>query len=579
MKTFIILISPMLWSIKNDFIKANWTFYRRVVMYSGLSLIFVIIASKGLQFGMVRLQGISPDVFRIILSKGYSFIFLIIFAVQVLNGFVFAINSFYQSRELEIIMASPAPRIPLFFSRLLETQLKASWMLAVFGLPLMISAGIVLKAGIFFYVWSIFLFVIFSSIPVNIGILLALILSSIFYSKRLKRILLSAGVLAVIIVTTLFRIYRPERFISPELFANVTLFISELGTTSYILLPNRWLSEAVFGIAQYSDSSYLIFASLLVLSSYLTAIVSLTIFNRFHQRGWNLFQEGGFVSHRKDDAETRSDSKLKKVLRINLFNRFLPLFSSQKRSFFLKESLYQIRDVRNIHQYLILVSLTIVYVFSISSLPLNWADIMYSLKLKYFTAFFNIGLISIILAALCTRIVYPGFLADKDSLWIVKTSPVSSKQYVLSKYLFFIVPMIALGLILTIYSFTFIKINRSILILELLTVICLCSSLVGSALLFGCIDLKRSIKEGFKEEIKTGNVLYMIVAIILIVVTLVLEAVPLFLYFLKASKQALFMGRTWWIIITSVVTIVMLNILTALFSLKTSIKKLDRIEL
>jgi ABC-2 type transport system permease protein len=579
MKAFITLISPMLWSIKNDMIRANWTFYKRIFLYTGSSLLFIIFCTKLLQFGMVRLQNLPSNIFEILIIKGYSFIFLIVFAVQIINGIIFAINSFYQSRELEVVMISPVNRTPLFFSRLLETQLKASWMLAIFGLPLLVSAGIVLKAGLTFYAFSILLFIIFSSIPVNIGISAALFLSSFFYSRKLKKILLSTGVIAVIIITTLFRIYRPERFVSPELFANLTLFISELNTASHILLPNRWLSESVFGLVRYQGWFFLIFISLLILSSYLTAILSLIFFNKYHHNGWALLQEGGFVTHRKDTSDTGDKNILKKALGIHLFKKILAFLSPQRKVLFLKEILYQIRDVRNVHQYLILISLVIVYLFSISSLPLNWTDILYSLKLKYFTAFFNIGLISIILTALCTRIVSPSVLADKDSFWILRTSPVSPKQYIRAKYLFFFIPLILFGLILTIFSFYFIQINKAVLVLEILTVIFLCSSLVSTALMFGTIDLKKWIKEGAKEEIKTGNVLYMIVAIALIMLTLALEAVPTFLYFLKESEQAMFAGRTWLIIFGSTAIIILLNALTAYFSIGHAIKKLNEIEL
>ena len=121
----------------------------------------------------------------------------------------------------------------------------------------------------------------FSIIPVNIGIGMTIVLSSSFHIRRLKTYLLSAGIVAVLLFVTLVRIFKPERFVNPELFANLTLFISEMKTPSYILLPNRWLSESLFTFLGKSFSSNtLIFISLLCLTSYLSTVFLQILFNK-----------------------------------------------------------------------------------------------------------------------------------------------------------------------------------------------------------------------------------------------------------------------------------------------------------
>ncbi|UCG78198.1 MAG: hypothetical protein JSV21_11715 [Nitrospirota bacterium] len=577
MKDLLVLISPIFWSIKNDLLKADRTFYRRFIMLSGSSVLFILLITSFLNKSMIRLQSIAPDLFGIILIKGYSFMFLIIFGVQVLNGFVFALNSFYQSRELEVIMVSPVDKDSLFFARLLDTQIKALWMLAVFGLPLLVAAGITLNAGPVYYPFSILIFIVFSSIPVNIGILIAIVLSKFLHTRRLKRILLTMGVLTIAVITTLFRIYRPERFINPELFANVTLFINELNTASHVLLPNRWLGESVFGLIQHKDPIILVHIMLLITTSYLTAILAMLAFRRFHEKGWALLQEGGSAYYRAQTPEQKQRPIIDLVTA--LFNRSISIFSVKQKMFFKKELIYQVRDIKNVHQLLILLSLVIVYLFSISSLPLDWADIIYALKLKYFTAFFNIGLIATIIAALCTRIIYQSVLNDKDSFWLMRTAPVSPSQYVMSKYLFFFLPICILGLLLTIFSFRFIDIDNAVMVLEIFTVIVICSSLTALAIYTGTADMVKHIRESSKDELKTGNIIFMIGAVILIALTLTFEAVPVFLYFLAESKQASFVGKTWAVILASSTFIILINLITAWLSLRSSIKKIDSVEL
>ena len=126
------------------------------------------------------------------------------------------------------------------------------------------------------------------------------------------------------------------------------------------------------------------------------------------------------------------------------------MLDTQSRMFIKKDLLYQIRDVKNLHQILIIFSLIVVYLFSIASLPLNWE--YYAVQLKYIISFFNLGLILIIIASLCSRLVYPAVVSEGNFLWIIKTSPITPKRYIWTKFLFFFIPIFALGQLLAIVS-------------------------------------------------------------------------------------------------------------------------------
>jgi len=69
---------------------------------------------------MLKLQDISFEVFNALLSKGYALIFIIIFLIQIINGFIISLNTFYQSKELEILLTSPVNRASLFLRDFLK---------------------------------------------------------------------------------------------------------------------------------------------------------------------------------------------------------------------------------------------------------------------------------------------------------------------------------------------------------------------------------------------------------------------------------------------------------------------------
>ena len=576
MKDFFTLLSPIFWTLKNDLFSSGRSFYKKALFYILSSLAFILLVTKLLISGMGELQNLSPEIFNIMLIKGYSLIFMIIFFVQVINGAVMSLDRYYQSDELTLLMTSPVNRTSLFFSRLFETHLKTSWMLIIFGIPLLVSSGVMFQAGLMYYLYSFILLLLFSTIPVNLGIGITIMLSGIFHVRRLKKFMISLGVITVIGTVTLLRIFRPERFVNPELFANAKIFLSGVSAPSFILLPTRWLSEAIFNFLNKNYGDTFIFVSLLLLTPYVTAIFISFIYSRYHYRGWSLLQGGGIILKEKRSHGSHISGFAGKIINSRAVKLFLPSSGSQSAALLRKDLIYQFRDIKNVQQNLILFSLIIIYLFSISSLPLNWEG--YAVKLKYIVSFINLGLILIIIASLCSKLVYPVIVSEGSSLWIIKTAPVTRRIYILTKFFLLFVPVFILGLLLIVFSLFFIGIGKVLFALNVLTVTLGCFSLVSLAVAFSITDLKKRTKGSEEEAVKTGNAKYMVISVFFILFTLALEIIPLYLYFLKESEQAVFIQKTWVIIGAVIFVLFFVNILVTVISMRKSINRFDDIE-
>ncbi len=576
MKEFFILLSPVFWSIKNDLLSFNRAFYKKIFFYIFSSALFIFLITQLLNEGMAKLQKMSPEVFNILLIKGYSIVFMIIFFSQIINGFIMSLDRFYQSSELETLLVSPVNRTSLFFSRLLETHLKTSWMLIIFGIPLLVSLGVLFHANLIYYIYSLLLFAAFSTIPVNAGIGITIMLSAIFHIKKIKRFLFSAGIITVVALITLLRIFRPERFVNPELFANLKLFLIDLRTPSFILFPNRWLSESIFNFLNGDITNALIFAALLLLSSYLTVALLMWIYKKYHYKGWSLLQGGGIISKREREHTFDADSLATNTIFSRLIQKLLRPLGIQRLTLLKKDFLYQIRDIKNIHQHLILFALVIVYLVSISSLPLNWVE--YAVTIKYFVLFFNLGLILIIMASLSSKLVYPVIVSEGNSLWIIKASPITSRKYITTKFILLFMPIFALGQALAVFSSFFIDVEKSLTALIIFSTALLSLSLVSMSINFSISDLKNSVRRSEGEEIKTGNTAYMITTVFFVLFTLALEIIPVYLYFLKESEKIIFVQRTWLIIGGVVFALLLVNIFVTVFSIHRSVKKFEDIQ-
>ncbi|MEF9437729.1 MAG: hypothetical protein L0922_02890 [Candidatus Mariimomonas ferrooxydans] len=120
MKELLILLSPGFWSIKNDLRRFNRSFYKKIFFYALSGFVFISLVTKLLNVGLIKLQGLSPEVFNLLLIKGYSLIFIIIFFMQIIDGLIISLNTYYQSKELEVLLTSPVSRIALFFQGFLK---------------------------------------------------------------------------------------------------------------------------------------------------------------------------------------------------------------------------------------------------------------------------------------------------------------------------------------------------------------------------------------------------------------------------------------------------------------------------
>ena len=578
MRELVVLVAPFFWSIKNDFLRFRGSFYRKLFFYVVSCGVFIFLMTTMLNFGMARLQRLSPEVFNFLLLKGYSLIFMVIFFIQIINGVVISFNTFYQSKELEVLFTSPVNRTSLFFSRLFETHAKTSWMLIIFGMPILLSLGILFRASLIFYGYSLLLFIAFSAIPVNMGIGCTILLSSIFHVGKMKKFLLSAGLVLAICLIIFLRVLRPERFVNPELFANLTLFLTEMKTPSFILMPNRWLSESIFNfVAGNFSSDTLLFISSLFLTSYVTGVILLAAFKRYHYKGWALLQEGGTVRSKGEKLRGAGTGQLSEgVMIAKPAKPLLRLVDPQSRMFIKKDLLYQIRDEKNIQQFVILLVLIVIYLFSISALPVNWE--YYAVQLKYIISFFNLGLILIIIASLCSRIVYPAVVSEGIFLWIIKTSPATSKRYTWTKFLFFFIPVLVIGQLLVISSSFLIDIEKAFILLEVITTTLVCASFVSMAAFFGIFDMKKIMADTQREQMKTGSTVYMLSSVFLILLTLALEIVPTFLFFLKEAKKGVFSQKVWIILGAVVLALVLVNFFITAISMRLSMKKIDNLQ-
>jgi hypothetical protein len=357
MREFLMLLLPFFWSVKNDLLRLKVSLYRKIILYALSGILFITLVTKLFNRGMMKLQALSPEVFSILLIKGFSLIFLIIFFAQIVNGIIISLNRFYQAQDLELLFTSPVRRSSLFFSRLFETHIKTSWMLVVFGIPLLITLGNQFSTNVVYYGYSLTVLILFLIIPVNVGVGITIMMAGMFSFKKIKQLIYFTGLLAILGIVITLRIFRPERFVNPELFANLKIFLSELATPYFILLPNRWLSESLFQFFNRDYVEVMLFAAILFVTSYLTFPILIYVYRRYHYKGWSILQTGNTAHLKKTKRLLGVFESIERTARFVLPGFLMKPFDAQSRVLIRKDTLSQIHDTKTIQQNLILLSL------------------------------------------------------------------------------------------------------------------------------------------------------------------------------------------------------------------------------
>jgi ABC-2 type transport system permease protein len=193
-------------------------------------------------------------------------------------------------------------------------------------------------------------------------------------------------------------------------------------------------------------------------------------------------------------------------------------------------------------------------------------------------SFFNLGLILIIIASLCARLVYPQVVSEGISFWVMKTSPLTLKKYIWTKVLFFSVPILAIGQFLIIASSFHIGVEKVFIALNSVTLALTSFSFVSMSIAFGTYDMKAAFTDTPRERMRTGNIAHMLVSVFLVIVILSLEVIPVFLYFLKEAQKGKFSGNAWLMIGGVMGAVILVNLVITFVSIHLSIRKAERLE-
>ena len=506
------LLLPTLWAVRNRARRREKGDTARVAVFGGIAVL-VGAAIFGVVFWLVWQLLDYAELGDYLIRLGLSWLFLTFLSFLAFSGVVTSLSTFFLSEDLRLLLAAPVSRDRLFYSRFAKTVGQASWMVVTFLAPVVMGVGLARCAGAGYYLTAVLTLVPFVVIPVAIGSVVTLVLVNVFPARRARDILTLMGLLFAMAIVILLRVLRPERLLRVESLPDIAAFFATLQSPVTPVLPSFWAGETLFAALQGSHDW--LHAGSLWTTALAFLVLARAAFGRYYFTGWSKAQEA-----RK--------ARFTRLAFLEPLSRRLP-GSVPGRHLFVKDLKVFLRDTTQWSQLLLLMALMLVYLYNFKVLDLDRIPYM-SGVVKNAYAFVNLAMAAFVLSAVAVRFVFPSVSAEGAAFWIVRTSPVSMRAFLWSKFWIGLVPVLVLAEALTVASNHFLGAAPFLRGLGAVAIFFMSFALVGLATGMGAIYPRFNAENLTQVAGSYGGIGYMVLAVLFILIEVALLAWPSSIY-------------------------------------------------
>ena len=555
-QAFPFLLLPHLWSSRNRARRRQKGDVLRASIFGSVGVVVCGALFAGAYWLTTKLAGYE-EFGDYLLRLGLSWLFLTFLAFLAFSGVVTALSTFFLADDLRLLMGAPVSAGRLFMARFTRTVGQASWMVIFFMAPILVAVGVASCAQPWFYLTAALAVVPFVVIPVAIGAGMTLLLVNVLPARRARDLLMLTSLLFAAAIVLTLRFIQPERLMRVENLPDVTDFFATLQSPITPLLPSFWAGEVLF--AGLQGGSDLLHGAALWTTALAFTVVLAAADRRWHFAGYSRSQES-------------PKARVTSLRIVDAVAHALPL-STVRRQLLVKDVKVFLRDVSQWLQLLPLFALVLLYLYNFRALDLERIPYM-SGVIKNVYALVNLGMAGFVVATVAVRFVFPAVSAEGSAFWLVRTSPVSMRDFLWSKFWTGLVPMVLFTEILTISANEFMGVAPFLKVVAAVAVIFMTFAMVGLAVGLGA-RYPRFGADPNQVAGSYGGVAFMIMAVLYILVMIVLIGWPSAMwlfsrvrsYPLSASREAM--------MAVSFLLAAGLSVATWLVSMRSGVRALD----
>jgi len=475
----------------------------RDIVIGGFSLLIMVTIY---QLTILALQTIAANIdiayFPPSLPLGLVFLFLL--AMLLLSSAVTALGTFFLNHDLNLLLTSPVRPSSFFWGKYLEVFFSASWMALVFGMPLVLGFAVFYEASFSFYVFTALLIIPYFLIPTALATGLVIAFTSIVPVNRTKEIMIALCMLLLVGAYFLVQLFDIENS-SVSNTDDILRIVSLLSLPNTDWAPSFWLAASLGELLDASGRGLWPYVVLL----YSGAIAAVSF---------------AYLAVRilHGNAYSRSNSSSGSVQTKNRFFRHLvikstPFIPAQYRAVFSKEYKLFTRDMAQAIQLLLLLGICIVYLYnfrllhSVEGLPeatrLWW---------RGFLLISNLAMGAFVIAAICTRFVFPSLSLEGQSYWLFQNSPMTIADILKAKFICWLIPVSLISSIIFVSGSFAIDSNFQLILINAISSCIISYGIVGLAVGFGAFFSRFDWDHPSQLAASFGSLIFMLFSSILI---------------------------------------------------------------
>ena len=561
---FRLLISPRFVGFKNGLKRSRSNIKIKILTLTGTGILFWLV----LFFIFYRVLSYfsSQEIIGDILARHLlAMVLLIFFSLLIFSHIITALSNLYISQDLELCHSLPVTLTEIFLSRSFYTVIDSSWMLLVFGLPVMMAYGFVYHAGLNYYLSLIYVSFPLVIIAASLGIMVIMVLVRSFPAQSARDIIMFLSLILIVILYFLFRFLRPERLVNPDAFASIAQYLGALKAPDSAYLPSHWATDLLWTRLTGYGGSQTLNHLLLWTTAFAMVVIDIWMAGLIYFNGFSKAQE----AKRRSRTGRRMLEKMVSIITRPLGPDTTSLIAKDVRTFF--------RDNSQWSQLLLLGALVVVYLYNFSVLPLERSPIK-SIYLQNALSFLNIGLAGFVISALSVRFIFPAVSSEGRAFWIILSSPVSTRRFLWSKYFAYLLPMLILAEMLIIYTNYLLKVTPFMMALSTVTMFFLVFGIVALGVGLGAVYPNFGHENIAQVATGFGGLVYMIISSVFIALIIMLEAGPVYAILSAHFRGEAITHLQWIWIAGSFILVAFLNVFAVQRPMAAGLKALSGYE-
>lgn len=373
-----------------------------------------------------------------LLHRFLSMLLFVFFVTVNLGNVIVSYSTLYRSKEVLYLFTKPVSFVNIFMIKFLDNFFYSSITLFLIGFAVIAGYGSYFSMHLgFYFVVLFFIFIPFMLISAIIAVLL------LFLLIRIASYIGAAPVIVGLVSGYVGSIFFYFKFVNPYKLVNEIMqyyphtdqYFENFVPAFIKYLPNHWVSEFLYWTVKGNYVGAAFYGLMLIAVALFLLLLLVLVGRMYYRKSWLVSLEFRFF--RKEQPQNKKVIFQKNVM-----------LHSQTETLLKKEFLQFFRDPSQWLHFAVLVILMFVFGVSVSRFSYNY-DQPFLQSVTYvviylFTAF--------LIASVAIRFVYPLISIEAASFWKIKSAPLSMKKFYNSKLVFVLLPIVLLGVILSIFS-------------------------------------------------------------------------------------------------------------------------------